>query len=154
MRTVTSLFATTVLLAGFGLGGCTPKATPSSIPQGQVGQVIPVQYGTVSAVRAVEIRPGQTRLGALTGAALGGIAGSQVGSSTAGNVAGAIAGGVAGGAVGSAIEGSARSSGVEITVRLDTGETVAVVQYGDPRDFRPGDRVRVGGTSDNARVTR
>lgn len=154
MRIVTSLFATTVLLAGFGLGGCTPKATPGSIPQGQVGQVIPVQYGTVSAVRAVEIRPGQTRLGALTGAALGGIAGSQVGSSTAANVAGAITGGVAGGAIGSAVQGSARSSGIEVTVSLDSGESVSIVQYGDPRDFRPGDRVRVGGAAGNARVTR
>lgn len=35
---------------------------------------------------------------------------------------------------------------------MDNGQTVAIVQPGDPRDFRIGDRVRVVGTSDNARV--
>jgi outer membrane lipoprotein SlyB len=44
--------------------------------------------------------------------------------------------------------------GVEITIDLDSGETVAVVQPGDPRDFRVGDRVRLTGNDENARVTR
>jgi len=115
---------------------------------------MPVRFGTVLAIRTVEIRPGQTRLGAITGAIIGGAAGSQIGSSTAGNVAGAAAGAAAGGAVGSAIQGSSRTNGVELTVRLDSGETVAVVQPGAFNDYRVGDRVRVTGTSERARVSR
>ena len=76
------------------------------------------------------------------------------GSSTAANVIGGTAGAVAGGAAGNAIEGSQRTNGVEITIRLDSGEMVAVVQPGDPRDFRRGDRVRVSGYGDSVRVTR
>jgi outer membrane lipoprotein SlyB len=116
--------------------------------------VQPVQFGTLTAIRSVEIRPGQTRIGTLTGAALGAIGGSQVGNSTAANVAGGVAGAVAGGAVGSAIEGSGRNNGLELTIQLDSGETVAVVQPGAANDFRVGDRVRITGTAENARVTR
>jgi outer membrane lipoprotein SlyB len=42
----------------------------------------------------------------------------------------------------------------KVTVTLDNGQTVAIIQPGDIRDFRQGDRVRVVGTADNARVTR
>ena len=59
-----------------------------------------------------------------------------------------------GGAIGSAVQGSRNTAGVEITVRLDNGQTIAVVQPGDIRDFREGDRVRVVGSADNTRVTR
>jgi outer membrane lipoprotein SlyB len=113
-----------------------------------------VAFGQVIAVRNVDIRPGQTHLGMATGAALGAIGGSRIGGDTASNVAGGIGGAVVGGAIGSAIQGSQNTRGIEVTVTLDSGQTVAIVQPGDIRDFRQGDRVRVVGTSDNARVTR
>ncbi|WP_162806417.1 glycine zipper 2TM domain-containing protein [Sphingosinicella terrae] len=140
--------------AAAALAACTPATSPNSFSRNEAGQVMPVAFGRVIAVRGVEIRPGQTRLGAVTGALLGGVGGSQIGSSTAANVAGAVAGAAAGGAVGSAIQGSQRSNGVELTIRLESGESVAVVQPGDPRHYRVGDRVRLTGTADNARVTR
>jgi outer membrane lipoprotein SlyB len=114
----------------------------------------PVAFGQVISVRNVDIRPGQTHLGMATGAALGAIGGSQIGGGTASNVAGGIGGAVIGGAIGSAIQGSQNTRGIEVTVTLDSGQTVAIVQPGDIRDFRQGDRVRVVGTADNARVTR
>ncbi|GAA0637985.1 hypothetical protein GCM10009101_06520 [Brevundimonas lenta] len=114
----------------------------------------PVSFGEVVSVRAVDIRPGQTRVGTTTGAILGGLAGSQIGSGTAANTAGAVAGGVAGAAVGSAMQGSQNTSGVELVVELDNNQTIAVVQPGDVRDFRPGDRVRVTGAHGNTRVVR
>jgi outer membrane lipoprotein SlyB len=136
------------------LGACTPKTSPNSFSADETGRAVPVQFGTVESARAVDIRPGQTRLGSITGGVLGGIGGSLIGNSTAANVAGAVAGTVAGGAAGSAIQGSSRTQGVEITIHLDSGETVAVVQPGDVRDFRRGDRVRVSGDAENVRVTR
>lgn len=137
-----------------GLSACTPNTTPNSFSRAEAGQVMPVEFGTIVAIRAVEIRPGQTRLGAITGGLLGGTAGSTIGSSTAANIAGGVAGAVAGGAVGSALQGSQRTRGVELTLELESRETVAVVQPGNPHDYRVGDRVRLTGTSESARVVR
>lgn len=136
------------------LGACAPVDGPSTVRANEAGTVQPVQFGTLTAIRSVEIRPGQTRVGTVAGATLGAIGGSQIGSSTAANVAGGVSGAVAGGAVGSAVQGSGRNNGLELTIQLDSGETVAVVQPGNANDFRVGDRVRITGTAENARVTR
>jgi len=133
---------------------CTPTPTPNRIPQNQAGRAEPVEFGSLVGIRPVEIRPGQTRLGTIAGAVIGGAAGATIGNSTTANIVGGTAGAVAGGAVGSALQGSQRTNGVELTVRLDSGASVAVVQPGNPNDYRVGDRVRVIGTADNARVVR
>jgi outer membrane lipoprotein SlyB len=145
---------TVPLLVGAALLAAQTPQTPSTFSNAETGRVMPVQSGTVAGVNAVTIRPGETRFGTITGAALGGILGSTIGRSTRANVAGAVGGAAVGGAAGSAIQGSSRTRGVEITIDLDSGETVAVVQAGDPRDFRVGDRVRLTGNDENARVTR
>ncbi len=143
------------LLAGAALlGACAPQASPGTFTSAQAGTVMPVQAGTVAGVNAVTIQSGQTSFGTITGAALGGILGSTIGRSTRANVAGAVGGAALGGATGGAIQGSASTRAVEITIDLDSGDTVAIVQPGDPRDFRVGDRVRLTGTDVNARVTR
>jgi outer membrane lipoprotein SlyB len=153
MMNVSARLGLPILLA-VGLTACTPTTSPSSFSRNEAGRIMPVEYGRVTSIRGVEIRPGQTRLGAITGAVLGGVGGSQIGRSTAANVAGAAAGAVAGGAVGSGLQGSSRTNGVELTVELDSGGSVAVVQPGDPRHYRIGDRVSVTGTADNVRVTK
>lgn len=132
---------------------CAPATTGSSFSNSEAMRMQQVQFGEVVAVRAVEIRPGQTRLGTATGAVLGGLAGSQIGGDTVSNVAGGVVGAVAGGALGSAIQGSRVTPGIEVTVTLSGGRTVAIVQPGDVRDFRVGDRVRVTGDASNARVS-
>ncbi len=134
--------------------GCAQTTGPSTVTSNQVGAQT-VVFGEVLAVRPVEIKPGTTRVGAVTGAALGGIGGAQIGGGTASNVAGGIAGAVAGGLLGSAIQrGGQTQQGVEVTVRLESGEVIAVTQPGTTTDFRVGDRVRVVGDNDEARVTR
>lgn len=140
--------------AALAVGGCTPTPTATSFSQGEANTVMSVQFGTITSVMPVDIRPGQTRVGTVAGAIIGGVAGSQIGSSTAANVAGGVAGATAGGAVGSAMQGSARSNGVELTLQLDSGQSVAVVQRGHANDWRVGDRVRLTGSAENARVTR
>jgi len=136
------------------LAACAPQQSPNSFTSNETMRAVAVQFGTVESVRGVEIRSGQTRLGRITGAVIGGAVGSTIGSSTAANVAGAAGGAAAGSALGGAVQGSGSTRGVEITLKLDSGEMVAVVQPGDPRDFRAGDRVRMTGDGENVRVTR
>lgn len=137
-----------------GASACAPTQSASSFTSQEAMRAQAVAFGELISIRAVEIRPGQTRVGTATGAILGGIAGSQIGGGTASNVAGGVAGAVAGGVLGNAIQGSRVTPGVELTVTLDSGDTVAIVQPGDGSDFRVGDRVRVVGSAENARVTR
>ncbi len=101
-----------------------------------------VRFGVVDAVREVRISPYDTGVGTATGAILGGIAGSHAGSGS-GHAAGAVAGAVLGGIIGQNIERSGNERlGVELTVLLDSGRYIAVVQEAD-ESFRVGDRVRV-----------
>jgi outer membrane lipoprotein SlyB len=70
------------------------------------------------------------------------VLGNEVGAGT-GRTLATIGGAIAGAAAGSAIEeGATRQRGLEITVQLDSGRTVAVTQAAD-QSFVPGDRVRV-----------
>ena len=137
-----------------GVAACETHPSATSFTRSEAMRAQPVAFGQVVDVRPVDIRPGQTHLGMATGAALGALAGSQLGTGAAANVAGGIGGAVMGGALGSALQGSQNVRGIEVTVTLDSGQTVAIVQAGDIRDFRAGDRVRVVGAADNARVTR
>jgi outer membrane lipoprotein SlyB len=78
----------------------------------------------------------------VAGGAVGGIAGSTVGTGKTSNVA-AVVGAVGGGLAGQAMEeGVTRKNGVEITVRLESGEMRAIVQ--DAADkFVTGQKVRL-----------
>jgi outer membrane lipoprotein SlyB len=111
-----------------------------------------VRFGVVESVRAVRINPTDTGVGTTSGAVLGGIAGSTVGHGR-GSVAGAVAGAVVGGIIGSAVERDANDrQGIEITVMLDGGKYIAVVQEAD-ETFRVGDRVRILSGRGSTRVS-
>jgi outer membrane lipoprotein SlyB len=111
-----------------------------------------VRFGVVESIRDVKINAFDTGVGTATGAVLGGIAGSHVGRGN-GEVAGALAGAVLGGIIGQNVEKSANERpGVEITVLLDSGRYIAVVQEADEQ-FRAGDRVRVLSGYRSTRVT-
>jgi outer membrane lipoprotein SlyB len=113
-----------------------------------------VQLGVVETVRDVTIQPGNSTLGATTGAVLGGLLGSNIGSGTRANTAGAVAGAVGGGLAGNAIGRGGNTAGVEVSVLLESGRRMAVVQPGTSNDFRPGDRIRVNSGGGTTRVTR
>jgi outer membrane lipoprotein SlyB len=84
---------------------------------------------------------------------VGGIAGSTVGAGRGSAVA-AVIGAVAGGVAGQAAEqGVTGKRGVEVTVKLDNGQMVAIMQEAD-ETFRPGDRVRILSDGATSRVTR
>ena len=145
-----------LLLLATMFAACACSTSPpssSTFTRSQVGTAQSVEWGEVQGLRAVAIQNDRRGVATGTGAVLGGIAGSTIGSGTRANTAGAVAGAVAGGAVGNAMAGTT-TAGVEITVQLESGRTVAVVQPGTPNDYRVGDRVRVTSDGTTTRVSR
>lgn len=147
---VVALSAVTVL------GGCAQQGLyGTSYSRSQVGQAQTVQYGTVQSVTPVRIE-GRTDgwVGSGAGAIVGGIAGNQIGGGS-GRALATVAGAVAGGLVGQRVEKSAtEGQGQEITIQLDYGGVMSVVQeVENGQFFRPGDRIRVLGQGRSLKVT-
>ena len=112
-----------------------------SYDQAQREQI--VRTGTVTGVRPIVIQNDKSSgAGMLAGGALGGVAGNAVGGGTGRTIA-TVGGAILGALAGNAIENSVgKSSGYEITVRLDNGETRVVAQEADV-PISVGQRVQV-----------
>ncbi len=136
------------------LAGCASSRSGEVYSRDQARQTQRVQLGTVEMVKAVKIEGTKSVVGPAAGAAAGGALGSTIGHGsgrTVATVLGAIAGGVAGAAV---EEGVTQKDGLEITVKLDNGDAVVVVQEADV-PFAVGDRVRVlTGSDGTTRVSK
>lgn len=137
-------FATTAVItvALVGLGGCASSKSSSSYSRHQARGEMSVRLGVVESVRQVTIEGTSGPVGTVAGGVIGGIAGSNLGGgrgSTVGAVLGAVAGGVAGHAI---EEHATKKAGLEISIKLDSGQLIAVTQEAD-ESFRPGERVRV-----------
>ena len=132
---------------------CASSRSGSIYTRDQARQAQTVQLGVVTHVRTVLIEGTKTPAGTLAGGALGGVAGSAVGGGKGKDlmtVVGAIAGAAAGSA---AEEGLTRKEGLEITVKLENGTVLAVVQEADEA-FQVGDSVRILKSADGTtRVT-
>lgn len=134
--------------------GCASSLTGGSYERSEARGAMAVRFGEVTTVRPVQLEGSKSQVGTLSGAAIGGIAGSSVGSGK-GSAIGAVIGAVAGGIAGSAIEsGATKRPGVEVTVRLDNGQYLAVVQEDGGEGFRAGERVRILDGGGNTRVAR
>lgn len=142
-------------LAVLVLSGCASSRSSDVYTRDQARQEMTVRLGVVESVREVTMEGTRSGVGSMAGAAIGGVAGSNLGGGK-GHIVGAIIGAVAGGIAGHAIEeGATRKPALEISVRLDSGQTIAVVQEGPLDEFRNGDRVRVlKGYGGDARVSR
>lgn len=141
-----------LLLVSVTLAGCASSRSGDVYSREQTRREMVVRLGVVDSVREVLMEGTHTGAGTMAGAALGGVAGSAIGSGR-GSIVGAIIGAVAGGVAGSAIEGNiTKKNALEITVRLDNGQMIAVVQeMGEV--FHPGQRVRVLNDHGSSRVT-
>ena len=140
--------------AALVLSGCVASTGGGTFARGETRRVMTVDYGTVESVRSVRIEGTRSGIGAISGAAVGGIAGSAVGGGRGSTIA-TVLGATAGLAAGSAIESRATSApGVEVTVRLQNGQTIAIVQEDQGENLRPRDYVRVIRDGSTARVSR
>lgn len=115
------------------ISGCAnPSASANVYTYSQTQRDQIVRNGTVINVRPITIQKDQTSgAGALAGGAVGGVAGSAVGGGTGRTLAiigGAIVGALAGNVV---EERVGKKDGLEITVRLDNGETRVIAQEAD-----------------------
>jgi outer membrane lipoprotein SlyB len=138
-------------LAGL-LASCATRESGSVYGKHETGREQSVRFATVESVRQVKIAGSQSQVGTIAGGAVGGIAGSTVGHGK-GSAVGAVLGAVGGGVAGSAIEqGATQKNGLEITVKLDSGDMRAIVQEADEA-FKPGERVRLLNSGGVTRVT-
>ncbi|MBI4754374.1 MAG: glycine zipper 2TM domain-containing protein [Betaproteobacteria bacterium] len=139
-------------LAAVLAAGCASSKSGSAYERREARREMTVRLGVVESVRQVTLEGTKSPVGTAGGAVVGGVAGSNVGGgkgAVVGTVLGAIIGGVAGSAV---EEGVTRREGVELTVKLDNGQLIAVTQEAD-EVFRPGERVRVLSGGGETRVS-
>jgi outer membrane lipoprotein SlyB len=109
--------------------------------------------GVVEGIRQVKLEGTKSPVGTIAGAAVGGIAGSTVGGNDKVTAIATVIGAVAGAVAGAAIEeGITREDGIEITVKLDNGTLIAIVQEATEK-FTPGERVRLIESNGNTRVS-
>lgn len=142
------------LLAALALAGCATSKSGDVYTRDQARHEMTVRMGVVESVREVTMEGTKSGAGSAAGAVVGGVAGSNVGRGK-GAIVGAVIGAVAGAVAGNAIEeGATKKQALEITVRLDGGQMIAVVQEGTAGEFRAGDQVRVLSGRGDTRVTR
>lgn len=111
-----------------------------------------IKTGTVESVRTVQLEGRSSIVGSLTGTILGSIAGASIGNSRTSGL-NAFIGGILGSFAGSSAERSLTSeAGIEITVKLDNGEMIAITQDDDVQ-FQKGDQVKVIDSNRGATVT-
>lgn len=144
---ITRLLA--VSLLAVLLAACASSNSGSVYSRDEARKVQTVKTGVIESVRQVKLEGTKSPVGTIAGGAVGGIAGSSVGGGRGSAIA-AVIGAVAGGLAGSALEeGITRKDGVELTVKLDGGGLIAIVQEAD-EVFTAGEKVRIlesGGVS-------
>lgn len=130
-----------LLICSVVLAGCASQSG-DVYNRSQAQRQLSVYYGTVLVVNTVTIEGSQSGLGTVSGGVIGGIAGNTVGGGHGRALATAV-GAIGGALIGTAVEeGTTRKNGIEITVELDSGEVIAVVQEADDL-YAVGDRVRI-----------
>jgi outer membrane lipoprotein SlyB len=126
---------------------CASSRSGKVYSQDQARKAHSVYFGTILTVDEVTIEGTQSGAGAILGGALGAAAGQTIGGGS-GKILSTVGGAVGGGIGGAAIEKKVTTKvGVELTVELDNGEIIAVVQEKDD-DYAVGDRVRMLKSSD------
>ena len=139
-----------ILLIASLLNACASSNAGDVYSRDEARKIQTIRKGVVESVRTVKLEGTKTPIGTVAGAAVGGVAGSTIGGGKGSAIA-AVIGAVVGGLAGSAVEeGVTRKDAFEITVKLDNGSLVAVVQEATEK-FAPGDSVRL---IENAGVTR
>ena len=131
-------------------GSLLLTACASPAPEGEMM----ARYGRVERIESVSIEGDKKfGVGTVIGAVAGGILGNQIGGGS-GKAVATAAGVVAGGVIGNKVENrNDRRAGQHVLVKLDSGGSVGITQPADG-NLRVGDRVRVDGGGEEARVVR
>lgn len=139
-----------ILMIASLLNACVSSNSGDVYSREEARKIQTIRKGVVESVRTVKLEGTRTPVGTATGAVIGGVAGSTVGDGKGSAIA-AVIGAVAGGLLGSAAEeGLTRKDAFEITVKLENGSLVAIVQEATEK-FAPGDNVRL---IENGGITR
>lgn len=140
--------ATIRLVAAAGvavtLAACAAPTTGNVVSASQEGVAQSVSYGTITNARPVTVQgttgPGEAT-GTIAGGVIGGLIGNQIGGGFGNDVA-TVVGATAGAAAGNRVANEAGNrQSIEWTVRLESGQTITVIQS-DPV-FSVGQRVEV-----------
>ena len=136
-----------------GTASCVSSKAGDVYTRDEARRTMTYREGVLLGIKEVRLEGTKTAVGAGAGAVVGGVAGSAVGQGK-GSVVAAVLGAVAGGVAGAAAEeGMTREKALELTIRLDNGENLIIVQgIGDDK-FKEGERVRVVNSSGTMRVT-
>lgn len=133
----------TVLVAAAVMSGCMATSKSGEVYSREQAQLaMTVRLGIVEFVKEVKVEGSKSGFGVVAGGVAGGVAGSTVGGGKGSTLA-ALGGAAIGALAGNLIEEKVTDfDGLEITVKLDNGEVLAVVQKADVM-FAVGDRVRI-----------
>jgi outer membrane lipoprotein SlyB len=135
------------------LAACASSNSGSVYSRDDARKVQTVKTGVIESVRQVKLEGTKTPIGTVAGGAIGGIAGGSVGNGGRTSAVVAVIGAVAGAIAGSALEeGITRKDALEITVKLDGGALIAIVQEAD-EPFNIGEKVRIIENGDTSRVS-
>jgi outer membrane lipoprotein SlyB len=147
-----SLLWIAIALTGLMLVGCASSNSGAVYSRDEARKVQTVKSGVIEGVRQVKLEGTKSPIGTIAGGAVGGIAGGSIGGGRGSAIA-AVIGAVAGGLAGSALEeGVTRKDALEITVKLDGGGLIAIVQEAD-EPFNIGEKVRIIENGENSRVS-
>ena len=126
---------------------------PDSYDRESVQKISNVVYGEVVSLKKVTIEGG-TKSGTIVGGLVGAAAGSQVSDSKPESEIGAVIGGAIGATLGGNVSKSIQSvEGVQLTINMDDGRTISVVQETSQYSFSIGDLVEVISTKGKTRVS-
>jgi outer membrane lipoprotein SlyB len=150
----TPLITSALVLSALLLQGCAYRSHAENVyADTETQRAHSITLATVTAVRLVTIERAPTGTGGAAGADVGMALGSFA-SKGQGSFVGSVLASVAGDLAGQAIESRvARLPGLEISMRLDNGQQISLVQAAD-EPFKKGDRVRVLSAEGKSRVSR
>lgn len=144
------------LCATFLTAGCAdlggPRYGEGAAPVSSAGESSSARYGRVTGLETVQVdKDYKFGIGTVVGAVAGGIIGHQFGGGT-GQTLLTIGGTLAGAAAGTAAESKLKKQDAQkVTIAMQSGGTVVIIQPMDSR-LRNGMNVQITGGGDTARV--
>ena len=142
------------LILQFILVGCANSSLqPDTFERDSVQKISNVLYGEIVSLKSVTIE-GSTKSGSIVGGVVGAATGSGISDSRPESEIGAILGGAIGATLGGRLSKNMQATeGVQLTINMDDGRTISIVQEIGTYSFDVGDLVEVITTKGKSRVS-